>query len=120
MPSFAQALDLKDDPALIAAYKAHHRAVWPEVLAALRAIGITQMRIYLLGTHLFMHFEAIDGFDPARDFQKFTLHPRGQEWDTLMRTFQQRVRESGGVGPSDWWTPMELVFDLDWRNVKDA
>lgn len=111
MPAFAQALDLQDDPALIAAYKAHHRAVWPEVLAALRDIGVTHMRIYLLGTHLFMHYEAIDGFDPTRDFQKFTLHPSGFEWDTLMRTFQQRVREAG---PGDWWTPMELVFDLNW------
>ena len=28
-------VDLKDDPALVAAYRAHHRAVWPEVQASL-------------------------------------------------------------------------------------
>ncbi len=33
------ALDLKNDPALIAAYEAWHRAVWPEVLEHLKATG---------------------------------------------------------------------------------
>ena len=37
------ALDLKDDPALIAAYEAHHRAVWPEVLDHLRRHGVIEM-----------------------------------------------------------------------------
>ena len=35
------ALDLNDDPALIAEYEAHHRAVWPEVQAHLRRHGVT-------------------------------------------------------------------------------
>ena len=29
-------LDLRDDPATIAAYREHHRRVWPEVIASLR------------------------------------------------------------------------------------
>ena len=33
------ALDLKDDPSLIARYEAHHQAVWPEVQAHLRRHG---------------------------------------------------------------------------------
>ena len=36
-------VDLKDDPAVIAAYKEHHRRVWPEVLSSLRAVGIRHM-----------------------------------------------------------------------------
>lgn len=110
MPSFAQALDLKNDPALIAAYREHHEHVWPEVIAALRAIGITKMKLFLLGTHLFMYYEAADGFVPQRDYQSYAANPRCAAWDTLMRTFQQRIPEAR---PGDWWAPMDLVFDLD-------
>ena len=110
MKCFAQALDLKDDPALIAQYKRHHAAVWPEVTAALRAIGITRMKLFLLGTHLFMYYEAPDSFNPARDYQTYVANPKAQAWDALMRTFQQRVPEAR---PGDWWAPMDLVFDLE-------
>ncbi|MCC6676728.1 MAG: L-rhamnose mutarotase [Phycisphaerales bacterium] len=110
MKSFAQALDLKDDPAVIEAYRAYHRNVYPEVLAALRANGITKMKIFLSGNRLFMYFEAPDDFDPARDFQKYTAtQPRCAAWDSLMRTFQQRTP---GARPGEWWAVMEEVFDL--------
>ena len=111
MKAYAQALDLKDDPALIAEYKAYHRAVWPEVIASLRAIGIHTMRIYLTGTRLFMYFEAPDDFVAERDFQQFAASGRGAEWDALMRRYQQRV-PAASASPGEWWTPMELVFDL--------
>ena len=109
MQAFAQALDLKDDPEVIEQYKAYHREVWPEVIEGLRTIGITSMRIFLLGTHLFMYFEAPDDFDPARDFQRYAASERAQAWEKLMRGFQQRVPEAG---EGDWWTPMEMVFDI--------
>ncbi len=57
MKSYAQALDLKDDPQMIEAYIQYHKNVWPEVLKALTQIGISKMKIFLLGTHLFMYFE---------------------------------------------------------------
>ncbi len=110
LKSFAQALDLQDDPELIEAYRRHHRAVWPEVLAALRSIGIERMKIWLVGSRLFMWFEAPDDFDPRRDFQTYTNDPRCRQWDEWMRFFQRKLAEAG---PSDWWTPMELVFDLE-------
>ena len=109
MKAFAQALDLKDDPELIEQYRAYHRRVWPEVIEGLRGIGIRSMRIFLLGTHLFMYFEAPDDFDAKRDFQRYASSERTRAWDELMRDFQQRVREAG---EGDWWTPMEMVFDL--------
>src|ERR1051326_5593499 len=95
MKALAQALDLKDDPRLIAEYKAYHRAVWPEVLEALRANGIQSMRIFLAGNRLFMYFEAPDGFVPDRDFQAFARSGRAQEWDRLMRTYQERIPSAG-------------------------
>ena len=112
MKSYAQALDLKNDPEIIEKYSEYHRNVWPEVVESLREIGITAMKIYRSGNHLFMYFEAVDDFDPARDFQGYTdKNPRADEWNTLMSTFQQKVPEAG---PDDWWAPMELAYDLDW------
>ncbi|GMV26964.1 MAG: hypothetical protein AMXMBFR58_29950 [Phycisphaerae bacterium] len=112
MKCFAQALDLKNDPKLIAEYKEWHTRVWPEVLNGLRELGIRNMRIFLMGTHLFMYYEAPDGFDPARDYQKYAQHPRVREWDQFMRGFQQRVAEARPE-TGEWWTAMELVFDLE-------
>lgn len=110
MRAFAQALDLKDDPALVEAYRAHHRAVYPEVIAALREIGIARMKIFLVGTRLFMYFEAPDDFEPARDYQAYAARARCAAWDALMRGFQQRIP---GARPDEWWSPMELLFDLE-------
>ncbi len=110
MKCFAQALDLVDDPAAIAEYCQHHQRVWPEVIAALRSIGIEQMRIYRLGTRLFMFVEAVDGFDPGRDYQRYAENPKCREWDALMRRYQ---RPAPGQDPSrGWWAAMEPVFDM--------
>ena len=54
MPLFALALNLRDDPGVIAEYEAHHRRVWPEVLAGIRATGVEEIKIYRSGRHLFM------------------------------------------------------------------
>jgi L-rhamnose mutarotase len=104
------AVDLEADAAVIEAYRAHHRKVWPEVLASLRRAGIRNMDIYLLGQRLVM---IVDTDDP--DFRRcFALHmashPRVAEWEALMRSLQ--VTPPGAVA-GDWWTPMEPVFSLE-------
>jgi L-rhamnose mutarotase len=112
MKSYAQVLDLKNDPETIEKYKEYHRAVWPEVLESLQSIGLEKMEIFLVGTHLFMYYTAPDDFVPERDFQAYTdANPRAEEWNDLMSTFQAKVPEAG---PTDWWASMEKVFDLDW------
>jgi L-rhamnose mutarotase len=110
MKSFAQALDLRDEPELIAEYRQWHEHVWPEVLQALRAIGLTDMKIFLHANRLFMYAEAPDDFDPATAYQQYTTTARAREWDERMRHYQQRVP---GAPEGAWWTPMELVFDLN-------
>src|SRR6185436_3561678 len=105
------AVDLKGDPAAIQAYRQHHREVWPEVLASLRQSGIRRMDIYLLGRRLVMILETAD-----QDFRRcFAAHvassPRVAEWEALMQSMQ--AAPPGGA-PGDWWTPMELVFSLEW------
>ena len=112
MKSFAMTLDLVDDPEVIAKYKAHHREVWPEVISGLRSIGIARMKIFLLGTRMFMYLEVPDDFDPATDFQSYTdSSPRAKEWDELMRDFQSQAPEAK---EGEWWAGMEEVFDIDW------
>jgi L-rhamnose mutarotase len=111
MKAYGLTLCLRDDPELIDRYKEHHQRVWPEVLAGIRAVGILEMRIFLLGQRLFMYVEAEDDFVPERDFPRANASPRAQEWDALMRSLQAQAPEAK---PGEWWAPMELVFDLNW------
>jgi L-rhamnose mutarotase len=107
------AVDLKDDPEGIEAYRAHHRAIWPEVAESLRRIGIREMDIYLLGRRLVMVMVTDEGFDLERRFAAHRAsNPRCAEWEDLMRTFQQ---PPPGAAPGESWTPMEPVFHLSGR-----
>lgn len=111
MKHFGLTLNLKNDPGLIEQYKAYHREAWPEVVAALKEVGITRMDIYLLGCRLFMAMETVDTFAIERDFPRYLeQHPRCKEWDALMRTFQVPVAEAQ---PGEWWARMEPVFELE-------
>ena len=110
MQHFGLTLELKDDPELITQYKAYHADPWPEPLQGLGKVGITDMKIFLLGQRMFMYMTATDEFDPARDFPRYVeQNPKAKEWDELMRTFQQQVPEAK---EGEWWANMELVFDL--------
>ena len=110
MKQYGRTLNLKDDPAIIDRYVDHHRRVWSEVEYGLRAIGILQMRIWLLGRRLFMLMETVDDFDPDRDFARYMASdPRIREWQALMETFQEPVPEAK---PGEWWADMDLVYML--------
>jgi|CXWL01.1.fsa_nt_gi predicted dehydrogenase/L-rhamnose mutarotase len=101
---------LKDEPGVAERYVAEHAAIWPEVEQGLRAMGIQQMRIWLLGRRLFMHMETDDGFDIARDFARYEAQtPRAGEWQRLMESLQEPAPEAQ---PGEWWGTMRQVFDL--------
>ena len=74
--SIAQVLDLQNDPEIIAKYEEYHRNVWPEVIDALKGIGIERMEIFRIGNHLFMYCTVPDNFDPRLDFQSYTSSKR--------------------------------------------
>jgi L-rhamnose mutarotase len=104
------AVDLRDDPAVVESYKAHHQRVWPEVLRSLRRVGVEDLQIYLLGRRLVMVVDMTDGRDVARAFaQHEASHPRVAEWEALMKAMQQ---PAPGAAPGEWWADMEPVFDL--------
>jgi L-rhamnose mutarotase len=104
------AVDLKDDAAIIAKYRQHHRRVWPEVLRSLQHSGIRAMDIYLLGRRLVMVVET-EGLDFRRCFASHVVsHPRVAEWEALMKSMQE---PPPGASPGAWWAQMEPVFRLD-------
>jgi len=59
---YCLALDLKDDPALIAEYEHYHEKIWPEIEESIRLSGITDMEIYRIGPRLFMIMETDETF----------------------------------------------------------
>ena len=110
MKTYALTVNLKDDPEIIAQYRYHHTHPWPEVMQALRAVGILDMRIYLLGRRLFMTMDTVDDFQPEVDFPRYlTLNPRCQVWEDMMSTFQEKVPEAK---PEEKWAYMEQIFQL--------
>lgn len=111
MQRYARTINLKDDPGVIARYVEHHRAVWPEVEAGLREIGIERMLIWRLGRRLFMLVDTIDGFDWDRDFARYMARGgRIAEWQDLMDSFQEPVADAK---PGEWWAAMDQTYALE-------
>lgn len=90
-------------------YLAHHRAVWPEVLATLRGANVTNYSIYRYGGLLFSYLE-YRGTDYEADMAQIAADPATQRWWSLMMPMQRTLR-TDPEGP--WWTDLEEVFHLD-------
>ncbi|MEO6220785.1 MAG: L-rhamnose mutarotase, partial [Ginsengibacter sp.] len=89
MKRFCQALDLKDDPQLIAEYEKYHENVWPEIKRSIADSGIVNMEIYRTGNRLFMIIETKDSFSIDTNLSMDVANEKVQEWETLMWKFQQ-------------------------------
>lgn len=109
MERYALALDLKDDDALIAQYRAHHERVWPEIQASIRDSGIERMEIYLLGNRLFMLMEVNQAFSFERKERMDRENPKVQQWEDLMWDYQQALPMAR---PGEKWILMEKIFEL--------
>ena len=103
-------LDLKDDPKLIAEYKRYHQKIWPEITRSIKAAGIEDMEIYLLGTRMFMIMEVNETFSFEVKKKADELNPKVQEWEALMWRFQQSLPEAK---PEEKWLLMERIFSLE-------
>ena len=103
------ALDLKDDPALIAEYCHLHEQIWPQIAASIRDAGIVAMEIWRTGNRLTMVMETNDQFDGAAKAVADTANPKVQEWEQLMWRFQQPLP---WADPGQKWVPMAKIFDL--------
>lgn len=111
MKRYCLALDLKDDPQLIAEYEHWHKTEnsWPEIRKSILDAAILDMQIYRTGNRLFMIMETSDNYEPKKKEAMDALNPRVQEWEQLMWKFQQ---------PMPWakegekWVVMEQIFQL--------
>lgn len=110
MKRFCLALDLRDDPKLIAEYKKHHEKVWPEIRASIVDAGIRDMEIYLIGARLFMVMETEDWFSFAAKAAADAANGKVQEWEQLMWRYQNALPQAR---EGEKWMLMERIFSLD-------
>jgi L-rhamnose mutarotase len=105
-------LDLRDDPALIADYEAHHAAdaVPPAIVRSIRDAGILNMEIFRSGNRLAMLMEAEDGFDPAARALADRTSPEVIAWEALMDRFQQRLPWAQA---GEKWLAGQRIFSLE-------
>lgn len=104
-----QTLKLKNDPALIAEYVEVHANVWPEVMAGIREVGITNMEIFLNGNTLFMIIDTVEPFDREAAFAKLATLPRQSEWEAFVARFQECPENSTS---GEKWREAQRVFKL--------
>jgi L-rhamnose mutarotase len=96
------ALSVKPDR--IDDYVAAHRAVWPEMLAALSESGIRNYTIFRAGTTVFGYFECEDRDAAARYLAEQDVCTRWQ--DEMADLLEERVPDGGPPA-------LEEIFRLD-------
>jgi len=109
MNRYCLALDLKDDPALIAAYEHWHQGIWPEIRQSILDAGIVEMEIYRFSNRLFMVMETDSTFSFERKAAMDSANPRVQEWEQLMWKYQQGIP---GARKGEKWVLMDRIFSL--------
>ena len=109
MARYCLALDLKDDPKLIAEYETYHKKVWPEIIKSIKGSGIEVLEIYRTGNRMFMIIEASADFSFENKAAMDAENPKVQEWEALMWTFQQALP---WAKPGEKWVLMNKIFAL--------
>ena len=114
------ALDLHDDPALIAEYERWHspEAIWPEIIESIAAAGVRDMEIYRVDDRLVLTMDVDDDYSAEAKATADNANPRVQAWEALMSTFQKPL---SGSAPGEKWRPMVRIFSLaQSRNASDG
>jgi len=108
---YCQTLSLKNNPILIEEYRKIHseEKAWPEIRAGIRAVGILEMEIYILGSQLFMIIETLLDFDWKIAMDKLSNLPRQAEWEKYVSKFQDCPCLSSSA---EKWKLMERMFYL--------
>ena len=108
MTQYFLALDLKDDPKMIAEYEDHHKKISREILKSISDSGVTRMELFRAGNRLFMIMEVRDGFSFEEKDRMDRSKPRVQEWENLMWRYQQALPFAK---PGEKWVLMKKMFD---------
>ncbi len=109
MKRYCLALDLKNDPKLIAEYELYHKNVWPEITKSIKDSGIQRMDIYRTGNRLMMIMETHDSFSFEKKAQLDAANPKVMAWEQLMWNYQQGLP---AARPGEKWVLMDKIFEL--------
>ena len=111
MKRFCLALDMVDDPALIAEYEHWHKSenAWPEIKKSIVDSGIANMEIYRTGNRLFMIMDTEDNFSFENKAAMDSSNPKVQEWEELMWKFQKPMP---WAKENEKWIVMNKIFQL--------
>lgn len=74
-------------------YEKYHRAVWPDVLTAIRRVGITKYVIFRDGTDLF-HYIECDDYDRA--IRELAKDPINIKWQAEMAPMMAVTHDFSG------------------------
>jgi L-rhamnose mutarotase len=89
-----------------AEYRRRHAAVWPEMLAALKAAGCRDYSIFIRGADLFAYLE-VDDFAAFRAFM--TASPVNERWQAEMADLIDPLRDPA----TGFHQRLEEIFHLD-------
>jgi L-rhamnose mutarotase len=109
MARYCLALDLVNDPSLIAEYETYHREIWPEIKKSIVDSGITNMEIYRVMDRLFMIMDVNENFSFEAKGAADAANPKVQEWEALMWKYQQALPIAK---PGEKWIMMDRIFSL--------
>ena len=110
MKRYCFALDLVDDPVLMAEYKKYHEKIWPEITASIVDSGIEDLQIYCVANRMFMIMDVNDSFSFERKSKMDAENPKVDDWETLMWKYQQALPTAK---EGEKWLLMEQVFQLE-------
>ena len=86
-------------------YDQVHAAVWPEVLAAIRRVGVTKWLIFRDGLDLFHYIECED-YDRA--IGELALDPVNQRWQVEMAPMMEVAHDYSGESQDR----LRVIFEL--------
>ena len=108
---YVQFLEITDDPELMAQYRywlseEHH---WQEIREGIRAVGILEMELYMLGNKLVMIVDAPADFNWQEAMNRLSTLPRQAEWEAFVARFQGCSADSR---IDEKWQMAERIFHL--------
>ena len=108
---YVQFLEINNDEELIAQYKYWHSEEhhWKEIRDGIRAVGILEMEIYMLGNRLVMIVDVPADFDWQTSMDRLATLPRQAEWEAFVARFQGCSAEARS---DEKWQPAERIFRL--------
>ena len=92
-------------PGVEARYEEYHRAVWPDVLAAMRRVGITRYAIFRDGLDLF-HYIECDDYDRA--IAELADDPVNVRWQAEMAPMMAKAHDFSGQSTDR----LPMIFQL--------